>query len=141
MQDRTDTPAVALWSAAYAGDLVMVERLIAEDVDVNLWDRHGRSALTFAVHGGHLPVIRRLVVAGAWVDPFEEHSVYMTPLMVAAEHGFVEIAEFLLDCGADPTKHGGVSLSVAEYYAREQHGFLAAILRRAEDKWRKSKGR
>lgn len=139
MQYRTDTPAAALWCAAYAGDLAVVERLVVEGVDVNVWDRHGRSALTFAASAGHLSIVQRLVRAGAWIDPFDEDSVYMTPLMCAAERGHVEIAEFLLDHGADPTKQGGVSLCTAEYYARGQHGYLAAILRRAEEQWRQKR--
>jgi ankyrin repeat protein len=136
MQDRIDTPAAALWSAAYTGDLPAVERLIVEGVDVNVWDRHGRNALTFACAGGYVEMARRLLAAGAWVDPFQDDGVFMTPLMCAAETGHIEIAELLLDHGADPTKHGGVSLCTAEYYARHPHGYLAAILRRAEDQWR-----
>ena len=137
MQDRNDTPAGPFWCAAYNGDLATIENLIAEGLDVNLWDKFGRSALTFACKRGHLGIVRRLVLAGAWVDPFEEDSMFMTPLMAAAEAGCVEVAEFLLESGADPTKCGGFSFCTAEYYARERHGYLAAILRRAEDQWRK----
>jgi ankyrin repeat protein len=139
MQHRTDTPVAALWYAAHTGDLVGVELLISEGIDVNVWDPHGRNALTFAVSAGYLSVARLLVKAGAWVDPFDEDSVFMTPLMCAAERGDTEIAEFILDSGADPRKYGGVSICTAEYYARGNHGYLAAILRRAEDQWRKSK--
>ena len=139
MQERNDTPAAALWCAAVSGDFSSVERLIAEGVDVNLWDRHGRSALTFAALAGHVAIVRLLVESGAWVDPFEEGSVFMTPLMCAAARGHVDVAEFLLDHGADPTRHGGVSICTAEYYARHDHGYLAAILRRAEDSWRKTR--
>jgi ankyrin repeat protein len=137
MQDRRDTPAVAFWCAAHGGDIETVLRLIAEGVDVNVWDEYGRSALTFAAAAGHLEIVRALVRAGAWVDPFEEGSVFMTPLMCAAERGHLAIAEYLLDEGADPTRHGGVSICTAEYYARHDHGYLAAILRRAEDQWRR----
>jgi hypothetical protein len=136
MQDRNDTPAAALWRAAYKGDLLTVERLIAEGVDINVWDSHGRSALIFAIIGGHFQIVHHLVKVGAWVDPFDEDSVFMTPLMRAAECGHLEIAECLLEHGANPTLHGGIALCTAEYYARHQNGYLAAILRRAEDKWR-----
>jgi ankyrin repeat protein len=141
MQDRNDTPAAALWHAAYAGDCVTVDKLIAEGVDVNVWDRYGRSALTFAVIGGHLDIVRRLAEAGAWPDPFGEDSVFMSPLLCAAKYGHLEIAEFLLDQGIDPTRRGGYSLCTAEYYARGKHGYLAAILLRAEDEWRRTKSR
>jgi len=115
-----------------------VVRLIAEGVDVNLWDEHGRCALTFAAAAGHIEVVQTLVKAGAWVDPFDEGNVFMTPLMCAAEKGRLAVAEFLLDQGADPTRHGGVGLCTAEYYARHDHGYLAAILLRAENQWRLS---
>jgi ankyrin repeat protein len=138
MQERKDTPATALWSAAYSGNIAQVERLLAEGVDVNLWDRYGRTALSLAAEGGHIEVVRKLIGSGAWVDPHDEGSVYMSPLMCAAEHGFVEIAELLLESGADPTRHGGWSVCTAEYYARGKHRYLAAILSHAEDKWRRS---
>jgi ankyrin repeat protein len=141
MQERTDTPAAALWCAAHAGDDGAVDRLLAEGVDVNVWDKHGRSALTFAVMGGRFEMVRKLVGAGAWVDPFEEDTIFMSPLMCAAERGYLEIVEFLLDRGVDPTRRGGYSLCTAEYYARGAHPYLAAILLRAEDEWRRSKPR
>lgn len=140
MQDRIDTPAAALWSSAHTGDLPGVSRLLAEGVDVNVWDRHGRNALTLACAAGHVAIVRRLLAAGAWVDPFQDDGVFMTPLMCAAEGGHLEIAELLLELGADPTKRGGFSLCTAEYYARHQHGYLAAILRRAEDRRRAGDG-
>jgi uncharacterized protein len=110
MQNRRDTPAAALWCAAHSGDTSHVARLILEGVDVNVWDEYGRNALTFAAATGHLEAVRTLVEAGAWIDPFEEGSVFMTPLMCAAEYGHLAVAEYLLEQGADPTRHGGVSI-------------------------------
>ncbi|MGC4071052.1 MAG: ankyrin repeat domain-containing protein [Nibricoccus sp.] len=139
MQERTDTPASALWAAAYQGDEAGVRRLLAEGLDVNVWDRHGRSALTFAIKGGHLSIVRRLLEAGAWADPFEEGDIFKSPLMCAAEEGHLEIVETLLSLGADPTKHGGIGVCTAEFYARARHPYVAAILLRAEDKWRQAR--
>ena len=141
MQERTDTPSAALWCAAYNGDTALVSRLIAEGVDINVWDRHGRNALTLACERGHLEVVRLLVNSGAWVDPFEDYDGYMTPLMCAAQTGRIEIVEHLLDHGANPALFGGPSRATAEHYARidsPSSPFLAAILRRAEDEWRKT---
>jgi ankyrin repeat protein len=137
MQHRRDTPAAALWSAAHAGDLGTIQRLVAEGVDVNVWDEYGRNALTLASRAGHLEIVRTLIACGAWVDPFEEGSTYLTPLMCAGEGGHLDIVELLLDRGADPTRHGGYSVCTAEYYARGEHPYVAAILLRAEDSWRR----
>lgn len=139
MQDNYDTPSGALRLAAYHGDSTTVAHLIAEGVDVNIWDTHGRSALTFASGNGHFAIVKILAEAGAWIEPYDEGSIYMTPLMCAAKHGYIEIAEFLLDRGADPTRHGGIAFCTAEYYARHEFPYLAAILHRAEDEWRRSK--
>lgn len=142
MQERTDTPAAALWGAAYSGNLVIVRHLIAEAVDVNLWDRHGRSALCLAAQAGHLEIARALLAAGAWVDPFEDDDKFMSPLMYAAQAGQFEMVELLLANGADPTLHGGSARMTAEHYARSDCApgarLLAAILRDAETQWRRS---
>lgn len=141
VQDRTDTPASALWSAAWSGDKVIVERLIAEAVDVNVWDRYGRNALIFAAEAGHLELAQILIKAGAWVDPFEDYDGFYSPLMSAARSGDMKMVELLLDNGADPTLHGGPGGQTAESFARNDSPnsrYLAAILRRAEDEWRKS---
>jgi ankyrin repeat protein len=81
MQQKSGTPASALWSAAHSGDREGVRRLIAEGVDVNTWDRYGRSALIFAIEAGHGEIARELVSAGAWVDPHEDYDVYDSPLI------------------------------------------------------------
>lgn len=140
MQNRDDTPAHALWCAAHQGDVSVLSRLIAEGVDVNTWDRRGRNALTFAASSGQFAAVKTLVEAGAWIDPFEDGNLFMSPLMCAAYHGQLETAEFLLDRGADPTLQGGINSCTAEYYARQgNHEYLAAILRRAEDQLRRAR--
>lgn len=143
MQERTDTPANALWTAAHHGDQETVRRLIEQGVDVNVWDRHGRTALSLAAAGNRLAVAKELIAAGAWVDPHEEGDTCMTPLMCAAEHGHHQMVVLLLRHGADPTRHGGVSIATADYYARgatPERKALSALLQTAEDEWRKRQG-
>jgi ankyrin repeat protein len=141
MQEKSGTPASSLWIAAHIGDAAAVRRLLDDGVDVNVWDKYGRTALTLAINAGHVELARLLVESGAWVDPFEDDSVYMTPLMCAANRGDVSLVEYLLDHGADPLKRGGPSFVTAEYYARveSKNGYLAAILRLAEDRLRESR--
>jgi len=114
--------------------------LIAEGVDVNVWDPYGRNALTLAAQAGHLKIVELLLRAGAWVDPFEDYDRFMTPLMYAARAGHGEVVECLLAHGADPTLHGGAGGMTAEHFARVEwpaRPLLAAILRAAEDEWRR----
>jgi ankyrin repeat protein len=143
VQEKLNTPAMALWSAAYHADRVLVERLLSEAVDVNVWDAYGRSALTHAASGGHLEIARVLIDAGAWVDPYDDYSTFMTPLMCAAESGHLEMVDLLLEKGANPIRYGGWSLRTAEGYARgtsPERRLLSAVLRRAEDEWRRTHG-
>ena len=100
MQEKLGTPASALWSAAHVGDLGAVEHLIAEGVDVNVWDLWGRSALFFAASAGHLNVASVLVNAGAWVDPHDDYDIYDSPLVGASSNGHAAVVTYLLGAGA-----------------------------------------
>jgi ankyrin repeat protein len=64
----------------------------------------GNTALTFAGRVGDLASARMLVNAGADVNDADARGVSTTVL--AAHSGFAELAEFLLDEGADPNAAG-----------------------------------
>jgi ankyrin repeat protein len=133
MQHKTGTPVSALWSAAHGGDRPTISRLIVEGVDVNIWDKWGRTALLFAASTGNLEIAQDLLRAGAWVDAHEDYDVYDSPLMRAAIRGDRDMVAFLLSAGADPTRHVGVSQQTAANYARLDHPEIAALLEAAED--------
>jgi ankyrin repeat protein len=65
-----------------------------------------------------------LLAAGALADPHEDYDVYETPLMAAATHGHLAIVTKLVEAGANPFFHVGVSQRTAESYAR-LHDHLA----------------
>jgi truncated hemoglobin YjbI len=93
-----------LHEAAAAGSLATVELLLSLGADPNAQDAGGHTPLyclgnECTVEGGG-NVIRALVQGGANVDA-QNGAKHCTPLHMAARRGNVEVAEALLDCGAD----------------------------------------
>lgn len=122
-ENAMNTPATALRNASFAGNAALVEKLLRAGADPNVADVHGRTALSHAARHGHGTIVDALLAAGAWADPHEDYDVYETPLMGAAEGGHLEIVKKLVQAGANPSFHVGVSQRTAESYARV-HGFV-----------------
>jgi ankyrin repeat protein len=76
----------------------------------------GEKPLRWAVQGGHLKIIKRLIDKGA--DPTEPDSEGMTPLDVAAGEGHKNIVKYLLKYGVDVNQEsdGGTALHKACAY-------------------------
>src|SRR6185436_9684598 len=93
-----------LHEASAQGSLAMVELLLRLGADANAMDRGGHSPLYClaneyrASEGGG--VVRALVHGGANVNA-NDGVKHCTALHMAARRGNVEVAEALLDCGAD----------------------------------------
>ncbi len=120
------TPATALRDYAYAGDIVQVRRLLLEAVDPNVADEHHRTALSLAAGEGHLAIVDLLLAGGAWVDPYDDYDTCETPLMMAVTGGHLEIVKKLVESGANPFWHVGISQANAAFYAR-MHGHVAIL--------------
>jgi ankyrin repeat protein len=91
-----------LHRAADLGVPEIVELLLGTgQIDVDHQDSWGTAALHYACRGGHLPVVRQLVEAGANVNVQENYGY--TPLHEAAENGHLEVVELLLEHGSDPS--------------------------------------
>jgi hypothetical protein len=93
-----------LHQAAAAGSLTAVELLLSLGADPDAADGGGHTPLYCAgnectVAGGG-NVVRALVRGGAKVDA-HDGAKHCTALHMAARRGSVEVAEALLDCGAD----------------------------------------
>ncbi len=140
-----------LMTAARSGSAGGVRALVEAGADVNAAERsRGQTALMWAAAQGHLDVARLLVRHGADVEarsktrPRLMHaestnaSQYdqgvtwnrggFTPLLFAARHGRVRVADVLLDGGAavdNPAPTGASPLAVA---AHSGHGAFAAHL-------------
>ncbi|CAE7233551.1 Ank2 [Symbiodinium sp. CCMP2592] len=89
----------ALIGAAALGRLEELEELLQRPLDPNLAGGHGFTALHASAHGGQVRATSLLLEALAAVDQAGPDQT--TPLFMAAQNGFSEVARALLEAGAD----------------------------------------
>ncbi|MGW0789617.1 ankyrin repeat domain-containing protein [Streptomyces sp. NPDC002911] len=97
-----------LSQAAASGDEQQVAEMLSSGVSPGLRETdRGRTALDLAVWNNHPDVVRILLAAGA--DPDAEMGEFRetTPLHYSAPRGMREVAQHLLDAGADPNGRTG----------------------------------
>jgi ankyrin repeat protein len=117
-----------LLSAIHEGNVEKIESFLEgnDAIDVNFCNLEGETALLFAAGYDRLDVVKLLIHHGANLNgsfinvngatdaeerlevDSEDHSDW-TPLVKAIGHGYFEIAEHLIDCGADVTIKGPAS--------------------------------
>ena len=141
-----------MWAAA-RHRTAAVEVLLAHGADVHarsdVWSQvmavppHGRpeyngdiphggnTALMFAVREGALAAARRLVAAGADVDDADAWGV--SALVLAAHAGHVEVVEFLLAEGADPSADAAGFSALHPAVMRRDARLVAALLAHGAD--------
>ena len=110
-QKRLRTP---LHQAAFAMDLEAVKALLEHEVDVNLQDTYGDTALHDIIAQFH-PSHEQMTVEIAWrlleygADPNIRSRTLSNPLHQASSHGLLEVARLLLSYGAniDEVDNGG----------------------------------
>jgi ankyrin repeat protein len=90
----------ALFDAAQAGHLIIVQALLATKVNPNVANIAGCTALMIATARGHTETVRALIQAGASLDERTQHG--LTSLMLAIENGHTEIVQALLDAKVNP---------------------------------------
>ena len=106
--DRT-----ALMLATRLGNLEMVYILLRhQDIDVNIQDINGMTALYIAAREDHYEIAQVLLDAEAGVDIADFHAG-RTPLRCAAERNHSDMVDLLLQYGADPEvmdREGGTAM-------------------------------
>ncbi|MBM0065629.1 M48 family metallopeptidase [Alkalicoccobacillus gibsonii] len=95
-----DYEMTELGNAVSNGDLEEVNRLIAEDVDLDEQDYYGDTPLHQASYLGDLDIMEVLLEAGA--DPNVPDDYGTTPLIYTVYNRVYEPAALLLEYGADP---------------------------------------
>jgi ankyrin repeat protein len=106
MPDETGKPPIVY--AAAGARLDIVKRLLARSIDVNARYPNGLTLLMWASgpdeavpEAEAIKVVTYLLDAGAHIDDRDDRG--RTALMIAAEGGHAEIANLLLERGADPS--------------------------------------
>ena len=89
-----------LIDASNIGDEKKVKELLETDININIKDDDGYTALTHSVYGGYLKCVKLLIKKDANVN-IKDNNGY-TALMEATTHGHIEIVKVLLENGADP---------------------------------------
>lgn len=92
-------PSVPLVDAIKRADKAAVRTLLAQQVDVNLPEADGMTALHWAAHLDDVDTADLLIRAGAHVRTATRYGV--TPLSLAAANGNATMLEKLLEAGAD----------------------------------------
>lgn len=94
---------VDIFEAAALGDLDRVAELVEADPSlVNAFAQDGFQPLGLASYFGHLTVVEYLLVKGAEVNSASRNASQVMPLHSAVAHQHLEIAQALLEQGADP---------------------------------------
>jgi hypothetical protein len=109
-----------LHMAADAGDLDRVRELVQEGHDVNAFDDSlSFTPLHIAVKGEHTEIVRYLLSVGADVNAHEEDRIGETPLGEVAANCSFEMAELLVNAGANPVIPGWMQVTALDR-ARER---------------------
>ena len=79
-----------------------------------------------AARGNDLIQVQQLLATGAQIDAADANG--NTALMIAAAHGYTEIARLLIDSGADVDARGYIGNTALIYAAQEGHAEIAQLL-------------
>lgn len=120
-----------LHHATMCGYIQMV-RHIAKDsrIDINYCDKEGgRTALIMAALDGYLDIIQELHMSGKPLDLEVKDNYWMTALMTAAEKGYDNIVDYLVDkAGANVNAVDPMGLSALTYAAKSGHYSTVVLL-------------
>jgi ankyrin repeat protein len=116
--------------AAAEGDVREMSRLYADGHQLDRFDDLGRAPLHYAVEGEHYKAAEWLIQQGALVNNHDEATIGETPLGLAAQRDYPEMAELLLKSGADPDIGGWMANTARTRAARrkDEDGKKIAIL-------------
>ncbi|KAK0429416.1 hypothetical protein QR680_011369 [Steinernema hermaphroditum] len=123
LQDKTGK--TLLIHCCAKGQAKIVEELSKNpDIDVNIGDNEGNTALIFAAQAGHTLIVQLLIQKFPTLNIDQVNKVGQSALIKSAIQGRIGCAKALLKAGADPYKRdysrGFCALEWAEYVSRTE---------------------
>ena len=120
----------AFWEAAKSGNLKVVQRLLGEEVDVDIYGStigvdFGCTALFWAAKHNHIKVVQFLLEKDAYIDAGA--GMGGAPLHIAAYEGHSEIVRLLISEGANAEAKTGEGETVFDFANEE----IAALIRKS----------
>jgi Ankyrin repeats (3 copies)/Ankyrin repeats (many copies) len=129
VEPRGFADTTPLHSAAYYGDLEMVQVLLECGVDVNVQNGNGHTPLVYASASGHRNddrVARLLIAHGA--DPNTRSVTGFTSLHRASAGGRIEIVRLLIDHGANVEAKNDEGRTPLDFASGEQREEIIKLL-------------
>ena len=135
--------------------IAIVTALLSGDADVNMQDKNGKAALSYAIQSGSVKIIELLLDAGADIDQntplmsavqsrhygivqlllkrkanvnFQDGESMRTPLMIAANYGDLKIVDLLIKHGADVDLRDGEGYYALLTAVERQHYNVSRLL-------------
>ncbi len=112
--------------AAYGGNAKIISYLLSRQLDVNMADVNGNTALIYAAMYGYLEAVRVLLDGGARIDALNRRSNSALHMLFepgsTISHELVATAELLLERGANPNhlnEYGRTPLAEARLLERQ----------------------
>ncbi|KAJ3300427.1 hypothetical protein HK104_000485 [Borealophlyctis nickersoniae] len=150
LESSDENGSTTLMKAAYRGHVKIIRALLARGVDVDARDAGNHTALVWAALCGNLDAVKCLVSEGrANVNGAQGEArlaARLSPLMASVFNGHVDVAECLLNSGADVNLrvgpgNGRTALMVAAWTRREPLVLLlkqrGAVVDTDVEKWLK----
>ncbi|KAB5524004.1 ankyrin repeat-containing domain protein [Coniochaeta sp. 2T2.1] len=100
-------------------------------IDVDKRDRFGETLLGLTCRARSTSLCRLLLRNGAAVNPRPES--HLSPLMIAAQHGYREIARLFIDHGADVNTGGHLTATLMKEKVLEDIQFMQLLLENGAD--------
>jgi ankyrin repeat protein len=118
-----------LLAAATDGDVVMVQKVLAQGGDANAKNGAGRPALVMAAFNGNTHTVKALLAAGADVNAVDGAGA--SAVMEAAAFGHGDAVKALIQAGADLNLKNKAGVSAVQRAEKGKHQDVLKLLQDA----------